>query len=296
MSTFAWVCDYDPHTTSGGAELSDRATILAGIRRGHEVRVILPVEKGALNIEGCDATIISNATRHPPELLNQITVRNPTIFYIHDFFPTCSWRLFYPMAERCLKTCPATPYASTMLTKAALLVWLSPLHRQAWLKKHPELEYVPFHLHPSPIDVVPFEEAAKRAVRKPGTVLGSNVLAPFKGREKTLKYVSAHPELQFTFIGNPDGVKVPENVKVVQHVEHTRMPSVLSKFESVLLLPASPQPFERLPVEARAAGCKLILNDLVGCTSYPWWPSWAETRKAVTESPTKFWERVEEVV
>lgn len=299
--TFGWLCNHDPHTTpGGGAEMSDKLTILEGLRRGHDVRVILPPQGDgpqAVNVLGCDATVVSNSFFFPPEIIEMLVTRNKTIFYLHDYAPTCKYKLFYPLADRCLNRCPVSTYASTLLSKAALLVWLSPLHRAAWLRKHPELECVPHHLHPSPIDLAPFEEAEKRVQKKPGTVIGVNALAPYKGGENVLKYAGEHPELQFTFIGGPEeGVKLPDNCRAVDRVDYGRMPGLLARHEYAILRPRSPQPYERFPVEARAAGCKVLLNDLVGCTSYPFWPDWAATKTATRESPGKFWDAVEAVV
>jgi len=270
------------------------------MRRGHEVRLITPPpqdQPGGINLLGCDATVISNFATFPQQMVQVIAERNKTIFYLHDYWGACHFRLFYPLAERCLTKCPVSPFTQLVMNKAALLVWLSPLHRAAWLKKHPELECVPYHLHPSPIDLAPFEAMAKSPGRVKGTVIGSNALAGYKGGNNCLDYAKDHPELKFTFIGGPEeGTKLPDNCEVIERVPHAKMPAVLSRFEYGILLPGSPQPYERFPVEARASGCRLLLNELVGCTSYPHWPDWEATKKATQESPGKFWDRVEAVV
>ncbi len=66
-----------------------------------------------------------------------------------------------------------------------------------------------------------------------------------------------------------------------------------TNYEAVLLLPANPQPFERVAAEAMLAGCQVIANELVGATSFPWFTSRDEVAKYCGEAPKRFWEHVE---
>lgn len=287
----SWVQDFDIWHQAGGAEASDRTTVIEGIRRGHEFRFQLP--DGNVNISDLDVAVVSNAVRYPSEILARLADNVPTVWYLHDYFGACSHRLFYPLAERCFKRCPVASFAGQVLTKAKLLVWLSPLHREAWLKLHPELENVPYHLHPSPVEPGPFEDAARTMNRQPGTVLGVNVLSSFKGRDNVLQYAKEHPELKFLFVGEPDeDCVLPPNCRAMKGIPSEQMPMLLGQSESLIHLPASPEPFARVIPEAVFAGCRLIVNDKIGALSYGW-KSKDEVKQALRAAPGKFWEAVE---
>jgi len=286
-----WVQDFDIWHQAGGAEASDRTTVIEGIRRGHTFR-FQQLDLN-MNIMGCDVAVVSNFSRYPPDIIARLVDNIPTVFYLHDYLGACSWRLHYPLAERCLTRCPVSAFPKNVMTKAKLLVWLSPLHREAWLKKHPELKDLPHHLHPSPVEPGPFEEAAKNPKREPGSVVGINVLNSFKGRDNCLDYAKAHPELKFMFIGGPDqDVTLPGNCRAMSGIASDQVPWMLAQTEYLIHLPQSPEPFGRVIPEAVFSGCKLIVNDRIGALSYGW-KTKEEMRKALTESPSKFWERVE---
>ena len=89
-----WLQDFDPMALhGGGGEKSDRAVILEGIRRGHDIEVIVP---GTPAWGPWDLVVVSNASVYNPQKILDAVKRQPYVFYIHDYWPLCRWRLFYP--------------------------------------------------------------------------------------------------------------------------------------------------------------------------------------------------------
>jgi len=289
-----WLQDIGPFCQQGGAQLSDHACILEGIRRGHEVVIGLPeyVREGAL--EHSDLVVVSNATRFDARFLVRAAERRPYVMYLHDYWPLCKYRLYYPMLEKC-RRCGSLGFARRMLLGSSLNVFLSPLHLDAWAFVIPELRGHPRHLHPSPVDTERFRPTGSRRV--PNTVLGVNCLLPFKGAERVLEYAAQHPELSFTFVGARGNAKLPGNCRFLGYVPNERMPELYSTCEYFVHLPKSPQPCERTAIEAKLCGAKLIINPLVGAASYDWFRRDVETvRKHIRGAPAKFWESIEREV
>ena len=94
----AWLQDMDVFSSGGGAELTDRAHIVEGIRQGHDIEILLP--RDAQDLAWADVVVISNAVGWPVDLLSNIAPRY--VVFLHDYWALCKWRLFYPMQEKCL--------------------------------------------------------------------------------------------------------------------------------------------------------------------------------------------------
>ena len=185
------------------------------------------------------------------------------MFFLHDYWPVCKVRLFYPMLAKC-KTCYRKENWVPILAGAGLLVWLSPLHRKSWLYMCPELRRVPCAIIPSTVDPEMFYDM--KLPRAGNVAVNSGV--EFKGRYVFYKYAEDRPREQFTLVGQADG-RPPQNVKLVGQVAYQGMNALYNSHETFVHLPENPMPFDRTIVEALLAGCKVVSNKNVGALSWP---------------------------
>jgi hypothetical protein len=291
----AWLTDYNPmEASAAGGALSDRACIVEGIKRGYKFEVVNKDTLRTVGIANFDLMVISNAHFFNLNELYQASRLIPYVFYSHDYFSLCQFKLFYPMEEKC-KSCKSLPFTRQLLLNSALNIFLSPLHLEAWSYAIPELKDHPYHLHVSPVDVELFKpvEGVKRISN---SVLGVNSLVRFKGASKVLEYVRGHPELVFTFIGAKDeDIVLPSNAHFLGYVANSTMPELYSQAEYFLHLPQNASPCERTAIEAKLCGVpKLILNENVGVTSYPEFNLPIERfRDWIKNSPKRFWDKIE---
>lgn len=269
--------------------MNDAAHFAAGLRRGHELKLIGPTHP----FFKADAQIISNCVQFDHERLKNMVSSVPTIFFFHDYI-FCKYRLFYPMAEKC-RDCESTQYWKDLFLQARLLIWLSPLHRQATLIALPELENKEFALIPSAINPDDFLSENKERL---DAYLSVNSLMGFKGRDNLLKFVAANPDKQFHFITS--GVtqdELPGNACLLPPLTYDQMPQLYANYKYYIELPETPQPFNRTVVEAKLAGCKVITNKLMGAASWPWFQERPEyIAEMLRRASDNFWSAVERSV
>ena len=284
--------DMDIFAQGGGAQLTDKAHFIKGLQRGYDLLLDMPSAR--IDVKSKDPVLISNAVSFPIDLFKEMVVnKRPMIWFFHDYFPICKYRLFYPMRETC-KECYLKERWLPILASAKLLIWLSPLHRDSFLWLYPELETIPYHISPSPVDGSTFCDLGLPRV---GT-LNIEGLHPFKGRKNILQWAKDNPEEKLTCVGgNPDpNEALPSNVSVMGGLDYREMNFLMNQFRNFVHLPQSPSPFDRAPVEAYLAGCELIMNGLVGCTSFPWFTSREEVREHCMRSPDRFWDAIDKAL
>ena len=293
----AWLQDLDPMTHPGGAQFNDKEKIQAGIRRGHDISIMLP--PGDDNSFGqVDATIISNATTFTPDLFKAVRdAGKPYIFFIHDYWPLCKVRLYYPLQEKC-RSCYRREDWLPILEGAALRIWLSPLHKEAWGHGMPELMDIQFLINPSTIDCSAFWDMGNE---RSGTIAVDSGMG-FKGRDLFFEWALEHPDESITLVGPierpPQGGTVPPNISVLRTVHYSKMNELYNKHTTFLHIPENPMPFDRTIVEAQLAGCKVITNENVGAMS---WPAIANgdhegIRTLMEKANGEFWDGVEGVI
>jgi len=294
-----WITDFDCIAgIGGGAELSDRAVIKEGFKRGYDIEVITPNSPTREMAYTADVAVISNASLFPLPFLAQLLDRLLVVNYIHDYFPLCAYRLYYPELPKCKTTCRTRKFAEDFISKAALNVFLSPMHYQLWKRAISQVDDVPHYLHPSPIDTEMFK-LMPVVERLPGSVLGVNVLLGFKGKLNVLKYVLDHPGLMFTFCGSKDDdVKLPSNATWIDVVPYIEMPGMYAQAERVIHLPSSVEPFGRIAAEAKLCGTGFIGNKLVGALSYNEYHKMTRNEYAawIAGAPRRFWNKVKKEV
>ena len=290
-----WVQDLDVFSQGGGAQLTDRSHILEGIRRGHEIEIITPQSDiNSLFVDDSPVVISNMMAGFQLNVFQHLVERNkPCIWFFHNHQPLCKYRLFYPMLEKC-KSCYRREYWMPIFLKAALLVWLSPLHRESWLFSCPELADLPYAVVPSPIDPKQFHNMN---LPREGIVSVSS-LHPFKGRDNVLQWAGDNPETPITFIGgNPEpNEPLPQNCKDIGPQSFLALNEIYNRHKALLHLPSNPQPFERVLPEAYLAGCDIIGNGLIGALSFPWFRSREEVAEHCGGASRLFWEKIEEVI
>lgn len=292
-----WIEDYNfLAIPAGGAEMSDRAAYLYGLQKGHNLQLLNPESTQMLSMDKSDLLVISNAARFDFNWILRAASLKPYILYLHDYFPICKYRLFYPMLEKC-KKCKNLEFTKPFVLKSALNVFLSPLHLDAWSFCIPEVKDHPYIIHPSPVDVDLFKPVPG-VQRNPRAGIVINP-AEFKGFNNIIKYCETHRDITFTFVGGlPENARLSPNCAYTGRVPNERMPGMLAQASYYVELPDTPQPYNRTCLEARLMEVPhLILNDNIGALSYPWFRSDTETiRKEIREAVPKWWERVEAVM
>jgi len=288
--------DLDPFINLGGAQQTDRTIIREGIKRGHDIQIVVP-QTFRLD-KNVDINIISNCAFFSSQQLSQVVkTATPCVFFSHDYVPLCKYRLFYPMLEKCSK-CINKAFAKEVLENSRLIIWMSPSHREAWLGSIPELADHPYALMPSCLDVEKFRP--RQMDPTPNTVIGINCLLGFKGKNNVLSYAREHLELQFTFVGQADvdPSNLPKNAKYVGQVSEEELIDLYTQHEYFVHLPSTCQPSERTCIEAALMGLKLIVNPLVGITSYSDFYKNGKVnrewlRAFIKDAPKRFWDEVE---
>ena len=288
--------DMNPMGTGGGAQATDREFINFGIRQGHDIYILTPHEIGKTPVKDFELAILSNCVTFPKNELKKLTDNCRFMVYTHDYY-ICRFRLYFPSLPKCT-TCRYMPFWKDIYARSKLNIFMSPLHWETHLGVIPELSKYPHAIVPSAIN--PKDHQAPMGVDvKPGTVVGVNNLFGFKGRENVLQYAQEHKELQFTLVGGKEKeVELPENCQYVGYKQREELAAIFATHEYLIHLPGTPQPFERSPIEFLIANPKgkLIINQLVGARSFPWFGKSAINREEIIrhceEAPKHFWREV----
>jgi hypothetical protein len=297
MTKISWICDYDCMIgEGGGGELSERAVIVEGIRRGHDILMCTPNTPNKNAVMNADLAIIGNASRFSTRYLAQVSEQQEVVLYIHDFWPLCKHRLFYSALDKCKTTCPHLPFAKKMLLSSSLNIFLSPLHKKMWLRAIPELKDIEAYLHVSPVDTKTF--VPLDAPKIPNSTLCVNCLLKFKDLDNVIQYAKAYPERTITCVGAKEAnVKLPPNVIPIGAVSPAEMPGMFAQSEEFLHLPNYIEPCGRTVIEAKLCGAPLKLNKLVGVASFKEF-KYDRGRFAawIGDSARRFWNKVEKEV
>lgn len=291
MSRVVWIQDL-PIEVGGGAQNTDLSHVNFGRSLGYQILVVLPQTVTGFQWLPDDIVIVSNASAFKQDFFKDLIDKGHSlIFFLHDYWFHCSFRLFYPMQRKC-KSCPNKPIWLLILQASKLIIWLSPLHRGAWLYAYPELKTHPYALVPSPIDPKQFYDMKQP---REGVVSAAG-LWPFKGRANVITWAKENPETPVDIYGgNPDNLQLPPNCKYIGDMPHSQMNEVFNKYKAHLWLPSTPQPFGRIVGESYLAGCDQITNRNVGAASYPWFKSREQVAKHCGNSSKLFWSKIKEV-
>jgi hypothetical protein len=226
-----------------------------------------PSNTDGTGIGGAEMTAMEFA-QAAPDGVEVVYVPRAEIEKVRDFDTVCVFNVaLYPdetlwalKGKRVIRYFnDVAPHGSADLTlwllSNATCVFCSPLHYQRfpWRNGH-EPEY---HLIPPPVDLESFRKAAEGAGERAGAVS----VAPWRGWGKTpwLAQEWAQHNGGCDFFGGgqlaPSGsVQVP----------YDQMPDLLARYKTFVYLPTALEPFCRVVAEAWAAGCELVVNNLIG--------------------------------
>jgi glycosyltransferase involved in cell wall biosynthesis len=117
-------------------------------------------------------------------------------------------------------------------------------------------------LIPPPIDLSRFEDAAADVDgNRAGAVSVAQWRSVGKGAHAALEWAAGNGGADFY----GGGVFAPEGSR---ELAYEGMPALLARYQSFVFLPTVIEPFGRLVVEAWAAGCELVVNELVGAVGW----------------------------
>jgi len=269
---------FDPSITGGGL-MTDRNIIMKGLTEGYNIILMNPNTFDEDVLNEAELVIIS-ITRNFTKDQIKIATKMPYVIYNHDYF--CKWILFYPKIEKC-KKCKYLD--KELYINSETMIWMSPIHREAWIYAFPEIEDHDYMLIPSAIDTSVFYSREKI----PNSVIACNQTL-YKGFYNVLDYIKRHRDMTFYIYGDvyrPD--LYPSNVKLLGKVPYKSLPDILSDKEYAIHLPATIQPSERFAAEAIASGCIPIFNDNVGIMSYG-----EDIIDLVNNAADRFWKELRE--
>jgi hypothetical protein len=280
----------------GGGELSERAVITEGIRRGHDIVLCTPNTPSKNSVFKSDLAIIGNASRFSTRYLAQLSEQQEVVLYIHDFWPLCKHRLFYSALDKCKTTCPHLPFAKKMLLSSSLNIFLSPLHKKMWLRAIPELKDIETYLHVSPVDTKTFVPLDVPKI--PNSTLCVNCLLKFKDLENVIQYAKTNPERTITCVGAKEAnVRLPPNAIYIGDVSQEEMPGMLAQTEEFLHFPNYIEPCGRTVIEAKLCDAPLRLNKLVGVASFKEFKYNRDRFAAwIAGSARRFWRKIDKEV
>lgn len=285
-----WLQNVDFLSIPGGAEFTDRAHFRFIEKQGIEQTIYTP--QSVQFLSHVDLLIISNIIQFQPSTIKKLCERYPYVFFIHDYYPLCKHQLSYPKILKC-KKCGSKKFWLSIIQNAKRIIWLSPLHRKAWLYACPELWDTPYAVIPSPIDVSLFYDM--KLEREKNSVICLNPYS-FKGADNLVKFAEEHNEYKYYWVGNTDTEDKLRQFTKLGYIPYFELNRILNRCEYWIELPFTPQPCERQALEAVLAGCKLIVNRMVGATSYKWFRDKERLRKEVSGAPRRFWEAIEKVL
>lgn len=261
----------------GGAELSGEEVLRIGQECGFDIGLITP---GTFDID-----VLRNA---------KILVLNNLFGFSDECFRALQAVIFeqkvpYVKYEHDHRELGRLEFSRRLFRNALLNVFISPKHRD----NHREIIGVDGLVLPLAIDCSKYC-AVQGVERKKGTALVSNV-RNFKVWSTLQAYVSDHPEIEFTILG--DVVIHGNNVAHEGKVPPEDMPALYSRFEYLVHLLDGWGAGERVVFEAALCGCKVICNDKVGHAS--WGGDFTETdnlRRWLTQAPYEFWRTIERIM
>ena len=295
MPTVAFLHDTD-FEILGGAELSCQQIIREGEESGFQIVVdpLKDFETTKRVIDDADIVIANNLFRCDYEfdlIEHLLRFEKPCIRWEHDY-GFCARRTALCFVDQNVRHCCAKQRVDLyrrLFQHAILNVFQSPLHERIHHTMFGQIIH-PRILLPPPIDVSKLKIQTKR----PKSVVYVGLLNLKKGSDALYRYALDHPDHHITIIGEDRSDKQwPDHVVRKGKIKQEEVFTILSAAESFFFQPCWPEPSGRAVVEAYLARCRLIINDRIGSTTYPYFPSdYQATKKAVAHSAAYFWKAV----
>ena len=249
----------------GGAELSTKTLRLAA----PDWAEIVPMLPG--RVTDADAYVVSNCKTYDMNIVKHLQ-HKPVIKVVRDL-----WIAGDPFLRQWL------------LANSDLCIFTSRFHRENFTFPVDS----PVAFCPPPVDLERFWRKPNNLVQRSGVIWLGQMTNPHKGVAEAVAWATEH-QTRVDFYG--DGW-------CNQHIsgrwakywgwaDYDKVPALLASYERFLFLPRWPEPCGRTVIEAWAAGCELIVNDLVGATEWIADPYLLEPGRAAAH----FWQLVKEAI
>ena len=285
---------------TGGAELSILKIIQSAANSGFNADwVNIRKESRFLNdFHDADILVINNIffCSKEFELIEAIIDSGiPYIRWEHDY-GFCSRRDAICHVNKRVKYCCSRKRVELyrrLFKNAKLNVFQSPLHYQIHFSMYGKIIH-PYIVLPPPVSVSQIAPSPKiwNTVAYVGRLDGK------KGCKALQNYANSNPEKAITIVGSDhSNLSWPSNVVLRGELSQRETFQILGEAESFFFNPVWPEPSSRAFMEAFLSRCKMIYNDRVGASSYPFFPTnYNVARKAMSRSPVYFWECVDKAL
>jgi len=178
-----------------------------------------------------------------------------------------------------------SPALRTWLNDNAEHIFTSPLHRErygvSW--DHGERDC---HIIPPALKLDRFRQNRedRRKSRRNGTVTIGSWQNPGKGGFLLSGWLARNEQTADCYGHGPFSPQGP-HIKHFGGYDHADLPAILHSYETFAFLPTAVEPFGRCAVEAWAAGCQMVINDLIGARHFM-----EEDPDALDTAAADFWE------
>ena len=277
-----WVQDME---RMGGAELSSEVVVNEGLKEGFNVVVMTPYNFSKSILKKAKLIILNNIW-----YFGTIQMENILECLFEDKIP-------YVKYEHDLREISRPGFSLPLFKHAVLDVFISPAH----LEKHQRILEIPRSLVlPLAIDVSRFKLHKVKRIKN--RVINTSGKLHAKGLMNMKAFVDSHPEKSFVFYTKKDKIVEQmfandKNVKISDPIKNQYLPREYSRAEYFVHLPQKFQPGERGVFEAVLCGCKVIINDNVGHSSWGWnWEDIDFIREQLKQAPVKFWEEMRKII
>jgi glycosyltransferase involved in cell wall biosynthesis len=288
---------FNPLKYSGGGEMITRTLIEEGRRRGHTIRIrsVRPrIDEGVgsadlywlVDVFNFPQTLKSRGAwlRFPPSFLEDIADHRPFVHMSNAYVDVCNLG-HLPCSGKAQKQCAhKSPLnivhnlalldfgqqcfgqgslVRKLFSQSALNVYLSPLHRETIVGILGAVGGSnAFVLKPTIDSKVFYNRNYERDI----DYLFVGVIGEAKGLAAMRERFS---ETDIHFVGQ---IAPGEKLDFGTHhgsVSYSEIPVFMNRAKHFVFLPRWPEPQGRVVVEAALSGCKLITNQNVGATSFP---------------------------
>jgi len=288
---------FNPLKYSGGGETITRDLIVEGRRRGHSIRLrsVRPqIDEGIgsadlywlVDVFNFPQTLKSRGAwlRFPRSLLEDIADHHPFVHMSNAYLDVCNLG-YLPCSGQAQKQCAhKSPFnlvhnlalvdfgqqcfgqdllVRKLFSQSALNVYLSPLHRQTTEGILGDASGSDAFVLKPTIDCSLFYD---RNGERDIDYLFVGVIGEAKGlgamRER-------FREADIHFVGKIAPGEVLDFGTYHGSIPYSEVPALMNRAKHFVFLPRWPEPQGRVVVEAALSGCKLITNQNVGATSFP---------------------------
>lgn len=265
FSKILWISDRKYPQYNGGAERTDYVIREAGKKLGLKIDWTNNLPK---NSEEYDMVVISNLHLWPEQKAQQLILETyvPILFFSHD-----------PGIHR---------WYPTVIKEAFCTVFMSPAHRDFYLKKFYVKNYI---IQPHGILDLDKWYSEKE---KEEYYLYIGDLNHYKGVQNLYQWAIENPDKEVRVWGR-NFARFPfliDNFKYYGWLEEEKLPETLARAKYFIHLPDKIDPCPRMITFAYLSGCEIIGNDNIGLTSYDWpWDDPETIKEILRKAPKEFW-------